>query len=286
MKDRIEHLGSSTIHHGRHNNRIFLLKLAVEECPGIFSRLDDLADKKGYTKIIAKVPENMRHLFVAQGFHREAYIPDFFNSRENDGQAVSFMGKYTDPARSREKDREAADMILISAVKKQNQKKSPPLPSSFTCRPMEKKERYQMAAVYSAVFQTYPFPIHDPDYIADTMDQGCLYGGIWHKQQLVSLACADMDTTEKNAEMTDFATLPHYRGRRFAGILLGLLESAVGFKSIKTAYTIARAGSSGINTTFSRAGYIYSGRLINNTNISGRIESMNTWYKPLPEDKT
>jgi hypothetical protein len=59
------------------------------------------------------------------------------------------------------------------------------------------------------------------------------------------------------------------------------MEKAVAAKCIKTAYTIARAASPGINITFARQGYRYGGRLINNTNISGRIESMNIWYKSM-----
>ncbi len=35
----------------------------------------------------------------------------------------------------------------------------------------------------------------------------------------------------------------------------------------------------GMNITFAKTGYTYAGTLINNTNISGRLESMNVWYK-------
>ena len=52
-------------------------------------------------------------------------------------------------------------------------------------------------------------------------------------------------------------------------------------KNMRTAYTIARAISPGMNITFAKAGYKFSGTLINNTNISGGIESMNVWYKSL-----
>jgi hypothetical protein len=44
-------------------------------------------------------------------------------------------------------------------------------------------------------------------------------------------------------------------------------------------FTIARARSTGMNVTFAKNGYSFAGTLINNTNISGRIESMNVWYK-------
>ena len=46
-------------------------------------------------------------------------------------------------------------------------------------------------------------------------------------------------------------------------------------------YTIARAISTGMNVTFAKAGYEYTGTLINNTNISGQIENMNVWFKTL-----
>jgi len=59
------------------------------------------------------------------------------------------------------------------------------------------------------------------------------------------------------------------------------MENEVRAKGIKTAYTIARAASAGMNVTFAKGGYHFGGRLINNTNISGRIESMNVWFKSL-----
>ncbi len=52
-------------------------------------------------------------------------------------------------------------------------------------------------------------------------------------------------------------------------------------RGIKTSYSIARAVSYGMNITFAKHGYIYSGTLVNNTNIAGSIESMNVWHKIL-----
>ena len=40
----------------------------------------------------------------------------------------------------------------------------------------------------------------------------------------------------------------------------------------------------GMNITFAKHGYHYAGTLNNNTNICGRIESMNVWYKSLGEE--
>jgi putative beta-lysine N-acetyltransferase len=81
--------------------------------------------------------------------------------------------------------------------------------------------------------------------------------------------------------MTDFATEPAYRSVGLAGHLLQRMESAMRRDGVKTAFTIARARSFAVNILFARASYAFAGTLANNTNISGRLESMNVWYKPL-----
>ena len=79
--------------------------------------------------------------------------------------------------------------------------------------------------------------------------------------------------------MTDFAVLEKYRGNNLACHLLGAMEEKLPELGVKTAFTIARAKSFGMNITFAKSGYTYSGTLVNNTDISGQIESMNVWYK-------
>ncbi|MFW5780428.1 MAG: putative beta-lysine N-acetyltransferase, partial [Bacillota bacterium] len=96
-------------------------------------------------------------------------------------------------------------------------------------------------------------------------------------------AIASSETNKKylNAEMTDFAILPEYRGKNLSLLLLCEMEKNMKDMGYKLLYTIARAVSYGMNCTFSKLGYQFSGTLINNTNISGNIESMNLWYKVL-----
>lgn len=52
-------------------------------------------------------------------------------------------------------------------------------------------------------------------------------------------------------------------------------------RGLLTAYTIARALSVGMNKTFAKCRYAFSGTLVNNTHISGHIQSMNVWWKDL-----
>lgn len=97
--------------------------------------------------------------------------------------------------------------------------------------------------------------------------------------KIVAVSAAELDKENLNAEMTDFATSTGWRSKNFAQHLLAFMERQVREKKIKTAYTIARAFSVGMNITFRKSGYHFAGRLKNNTNISGSIESMNVWYK-------
>jgi putative beta-lysine N-acetyltransferase len=90
-----------------------------------------------------------------------------------------------------------------------------------------------------------------------------------------------MDIENLNVEMTDFAVLPKYRGKSLSLFLLNQMDAHMREQGINTAYTIARANSFGMNSTFSKCGYSFAGRLVKNTQIGGEIEDMNVWYKQL-----
>jgi RimJ/RimL family protein N-acetyltransferase len=62
---------------------------------------------------------------------------------------------------------------------------------------------------------------------------------------------------------------------------LSRLDQKAANHGLKTAYTIARADSIGMNRVFEKCGYAHAGCLVNNTQIGGRIRSMNVWYKHL-----
>jgi putative beta-lysine N-acetyltransferase len=79
--------------------------------------------------------------------------------------------------------------------------------------------------------------------------------------------------------MTDFATSAGHRGRGLGHALLGMLEEEASSRGLRTAYTIARASSVGMNIVFARRGYDFGGLLVNNTGICGAIESMNVWHR-------
>jgi putative beta-lysine N-acetyltransferase len=277
MNDRIDTLGRSRIQHGKYNNRIYLMKLARSDLPEILPRLDLLARNQRYSKVFAKVPESAKTPFSRQGYRAEAEIPNFYRGEED----VIFFGKYLEGERQQEKKPELVKKVLAAAEARARSDMMRNLPASFRMKRARQDDASSMAVVYRQVFATYPFPIHDPDYLKRTMDENVAYFGLWQGEELVALSSAEMDLAGENAEMTDFATLPDFRGQGLATFLLAQMEAELNTLGIKTAYTIARAYSYGMNITFARNGYTFSGTLTNNTNIFGGLESMNVWYKRL-----
>jgi putative beta-lysine N-acetyltransferase len=280
MMDTTTRLGNSMVQHGPFSNRIYLMKLDPRDLPAITEGLDDLCRGNGYTKIFAKVPRAHAAPFLQAGYVREATVPGFFEGKE-DGD---FLSRFVDPRRADPGDHgPEIRRVLELAEAKAGADTKPPARTGeetlFACAPAHAEE---MSLLYREVFATYPFPIHDPAYLRETMASHVAYFGARATDgRLAALASSEMDEASGNVEMTDFATLPQMRGRGLAQRLLALMEREMRRRGLVTAYTIARALSAGMNITFSRRGYRFGGTLVNNTQISGRIESMNIWYKPL-----
>jgi putative beta-lysine N-acetyltransferase len=173
------------------------------------------------------------------------------------------------------------EQILESVRKKKPLKKLNPLPESITLRPAGPKDVHAMAVLYREVFESYPFPIHDPGYLRETMESHVDYFVAETTDGLVGISSAEKDVENSNVEMTDFAVHPSARGHGLAMHLLKQMEAAMREQQIQTAFTIARAGEGGMNATFARLGYHFGGQLVNNTQICGRLETMNVWHKSL-----
>jgi putative beta-lysine N-acetyltransferase len=277
MADRIVTIGQSTVQHGKENDRVYLIKLADADMPELLDRIENLAATNGYGKIFAKVPARWLSGFVAAGYISEALVPLFFQGRED----CHFMARYFDRRRAFEPaQQEIAKVIALAREVKPDLRPQPP--RNYTVRRCRQEDSPEMAELFGAVFETYPFPVDDPEYIDRSMDSDVVYyGAADRNDQLVSLASAELDPKGANVEMTDFATAPTHRRRGLARHLLGVMEGKMREKQMAVAYSIARAKSIGMNKTFAYAGYRFGGTLIRNTQICGRLESMNVWYKQL-----
>ncbi len=275
MADTIENIGSSLLHYGPENNRIYIMKYSEKDRDDVDEKITELLAKYNFSKIFAKIPKKFSKYFEDLGYEKEAEIPKFFSGEED----VIFFSKFIDPKRKKLENKEELDNVIEVCKNKKPVSDFKLKSDKFTMRKTTEKDAEAMAILYKKVFPSYPFPIFDPNYLIETMRDNIIYYGIWENDKLVSLASAEMDLKSKNSEMTDFATLPEYRGHGFALTLLHALEEEIKPLGIKTLYTIARAKSFGMNITFKKSNYTFSGVLKNNTNISGDIESMNVWYK-------
>ncbi|MGD9371793.1 MAG: putative beta-lysine N-acetyltransferase, partial [Desulfobacterales bacterium] len=239
--------------------------------------LDNMALKNGYGKISAKIPAPSWNAFKSADYVKEAVVPGFFTGK-TDG---FFIAKYFSAGRQKAQNVEK----LLRLVEQAGDESANILHRTgkaardvIACKPSDAAE---MSAIYQQVFKSYPFPIQKQTYLKRMMKEGVLYFCIRIEGKIAAISAAEIDLVNKNVEMTDFATFPKMRGMGLAGMLLSHMDNKTRRLGIKTAYTIARATSHGMNSVFKNSGYTYAGLLKNNSQICGSIQSMTVWYKHL-----
>lgn len=277
-RDTVTRLGSSVVQHGPCNDRVYLMKLVSEDRDTIIPAIEVLAEQYTYSKIFAKVPASAKDRFCAAGYRAEAHVPGMFGGAE-DGW---FLARYLKPSRADPGDAALVTAeVLRTAMSQSDGCHSGGISSDFVISEANQDDVHALAALYTEVFETYPFPIHDPAYLRETMDDNIRYFIVRAGCRVVAASSTEVDMSGKNVEMTDFATHPAYRGKGLCPALLTAMEEKMRCCGIHTSFTIARAAFYPINLAFARAGYRFGGTLVNNTNICGAFESMNVWYKSL-----
>lgn len=277
LADKIETFNGSVIQHGHHNDRIYLMRLNQDDIGGTLATLTKLAKSERYGKVFARIPLDAWPVFKAAGFRKEAVVPGLYRGH-TDGL---FVARYFSSRRQELPSPE--NMALLQSILDEK----PPVTKTDAVRtrwPVIKCKSTDAAAMgtlYRQVFESYPFPILDPGYLEQVMGEDVLYYAVQADGRIAALAAAEIDRESEAVEMTDFATLPEWRKHGLADTLLKRMENETRKLRIKTAYTIARAASPGINRLFKNNGYRYAGLLVNNTHICGSIQSMTIWYKTL-----
>lgn len=280
MPDQIEKTANGSIlQHGKLNNRIYLMKLAAQDMESIIYQMDQLADMQNYSKIFCKIPSSAYPLFLSEGYRMEGYIPAFYNGKED----ALFVSKFPN-----DQDRASVPVTRLQQLHRLLSDMTAEKPPSekntlYAVRKLNKPDAPAISHLYAGVFKSYPFPIYDPEYISETMDEHVQYFGAFKNGELAALSSSEIDMEAQNAEMTDFATHTSHTGNKLSTLLLRHMEQEMRQQGICTLYTIARLHSIPMNKTFVRSGFTYSGTLLNNTNIGGKIESMNLYYKRLKE---
>lgn len=280
--DSVEVIRGALVQHGPRSDRVYLLEPGAHAESDI-AAMEELAYRHGYSKLFAKVPEDREQCFLDSDFITEARIPGGV-----DGLDLVFCSRFLSAEREAERLPDEVQRTLRIAACMSAERQSV-IPSAREAEDYDAPrlatplEADELASFYGKVFASYPFPIDDPQFIRASMAEGTIYliirSEIGH--EIAAAASAEPLWRLPTCEMTDFATLPEWRGLGLASVLLQELERKVMRFGTRMAFTIARATSPAMNVVFARHGYVYAGTLVNNTNIAGRIESMNVWFRPL-----
>jgi putative beta-lysine N-acetyltransferase len=227
-------------------------------------------EKDWVEKTIVKTKPNDLPYFLSKGFYCEGYIKGYF-----DGLDMYFMCRYHNKNRSIDQHYTHSQHIVYDILK------SPisPTKASHSIRLAGRGDASILAELYKQIFDVYPTPVQQENHILKTMDGGTKYAMIFEENTLVSAASAEINRAFKNAELTDCASLPGYRGKGHMVALLQYLSELLLKEEITCHYTLSRSQSYGMNKAFYNLGYEYGGRLINNCKIYSGRESMNVWYK-------
>ncbi|MDD3268113.1 MAG: putative beta-lysine N-acetyltransferase [Syntrophomonadaceae bacterium] len=234
-----------------------------------------LARYEGFGKIISNCRTAHLEPFIGNGFVIEGIINGFFQ-----GEDAFCISCFTDPQRQASPQKSQADSVLYQCM---NYPKSslPQDKHQYKIRPAKARDIPEMIELFSAVFESYPSPVFNEDYLQKAMNEHVLFKVAEEDGKIISIASADMDKLNLNAEITDCATYPEHRGKGILANIIDSLEADLRDQGFCMAYSLARAINPGINKALSRLEYKYGGRLLNNCHICGGFEDMNIWSKNL-----
>ncbi|MFJ5757634.1 putative beta-lysine N-acetyltransferase [Neobacillus sp. NPDC093182] len=242
----------------------------------VLEKAEELARRHQAEKLIIKArSEDFLHLFE-KGLQPEAVVDRYFL-----GSDAHFFSKYYTVERQKNDHWITEDGMIHSIYQLDNSFDKPFPPKEYELKKADESCAEELSGLYREVFQIYPTPLHDPDYVKKTMKEGTVYYVFFHQGKIVSAASAEVNSFYKNAELTDCATLKEHRKYGLMKIILRELEGELKQQGIYCAYSIARSLSFGMNAVLYQLGYKYRGRLMNNCYIYDKLENMNMWVKNL-----
>ncbi|MBY6035917.1 putative beta-lysine N-acetyltransferase [Fictibacillus nanhaiensis] len=238
--------------------------------------MKDVISKNTFHKVIIKSRQEDYLYWLQKGFHYEGEFTGYFN-----GASAVAMCKYYSNERRNSNYWIEEDKILNDVTNLSKPTLYQPLPNGYSMRLADEQDAKGLADLYGHVFEVYPTPMDDPQYVLKMIRTGTLYCLITHENKIVSAASADVNETYHNAELTDCATLIEHRKYGLMKHLIDQLEKELFNRGIYCSYSIARALSFGMNAVFYQKEYQYKGRLTNNCKIFNKYEDMNIWVKDL-----
>lgn len=259
------------------NERIKITSVAGEDLVEPVDQLIDMARDQGFGKLVSFAPEEQWQNLLANGFVPEGLLPGYFADGGNAHCLSYFLSAERQTSR-RFVEKQALLQRVLQVPLEPDTAVDRPSPV-----PLGPADAPELARLYASVFVTYPTPVDDPAFLRRQMQAGeGFYFGIRSNRRLVSAAAAEVDRENGNAEMTNCATEPGHRGQGLMAAIFAALEKEMERQGVPMLFSMARASSFGMNLVLRRAGYRFTGRMVNNAHISGEWEDMNLWAKQAP----
>lgn len=232
------------------------------------------ARSEGIGKIISNCHINQLRPFISNGFVIEGFIKEFFC-----GEDAICASYFVDAERQISTRKDEENMILqqSTGISDNLLQKG----DQFKVRTATPEDIPEMIKLFASVFESYPSPVFSAEYLVKAMSENVIFKVAEENGMIISIASADMDKINMNAEITDCATYPAYRGKGLLRNIISSLESELKDSRFRSVYSLSRAINPGINIALGNLNYRYSGRLVNNCHICGGFEDMNIWVKKL-----
>jgi beta-lysine N6-acetyltransferase len=242
----------------------------------VLERAEELARKHQVEKLIMKARSEDTLSLFEKGLQPEAVVDGYYL-----GSNAHFFSKFYTVERKKNDHWITEDGMVESIYQLDSAIDKPFPPREYELKKADETCAEELSGLYREVFQIYPTPLHDQEYVKKTMKEGTIYYVFFHQGKIVSAASAEVNSFYKNAELTDCATLKEHRKYGLMKIILRELEAELRRQGIFCAYSIARSLSFGMNAVLFQLGYKYRGRLMNNCYIYDKLENMNMWVKNL-----
>ncbi len=225
-------------------------------------------------KVLLYATEAQWKSLLANGFTLEAILDGFYQ-----GDDAYLMGYMLHQERRACGDL-AREQAVVEAALSAQVEPPPPLPEGYRVVSCGPEMAEALAAVYQAVFTSFPSPLQEPDFVTRLIRSGDgFFRAVMDGDRIASVAAAELERAYGAAEVTNCATLPAHRGEGLMQILIQEVERELQRLDFGCWFSVARSSSFGMNRALHKAGYQFRGRLRGNSHIMGGFEDMHLWVK-------
>ncbi len=272
---------SATIFLDHYNQRIRILDYTGPNYSEMILSIRRLAEANAFDKIICYAKTNDWQQFLQHGYVLEAVLKYYFA-----GEDAYVVSKFRSQARVTSGSLLEEILLIEDIMSRPFETTSRSLPEGYDLRLARPDDIPHLTKLYRTIFESYPSPLMHEDYMRTVFEKESVFAVITREDTIIAAASAELRPKKLTAELTDCATVKSERGKGLMSLILSFLENELRSRDYRSAYTLARSRSFGMNQVFYGLEYEFLGRLVNNCDIYGAYEDMNLWVKKLDKSNT